>query len=112
MRNKLHTYTSCVRVYRKSAVQNLPLSQRGFVGVVELLWQLDARGGTIVECPATLTTRKTGCSKMRVAQTACRHLQFLAKAAWHRFARRNAAQTRRSTPTIPARATMPDTLTH
>ena len=55
MRNKLHTYTSCVRVYRKSAVVDLPVSHGGFVGVVELLWQLDRRGGTIAECPAVLT---------------------------------------------------------
>jgi dolichol-phosphate mannosyltransferase len=112
MRNKLHTYTSCVRVYRKSAVQNLPLGQRGFVGVVELLWQLDKRGGTIVECPATLTTRKTGCSKMRVAQTACCHLQFLARAAWHRLSRRAGPATLRSPTTISAQATLSDTLTH
>ena len=112
MRNKLHTYTSCVRVYRKSAVQTLPLSQNGFVGVVELLWQLDARGGTIVECPATLTTRKTGCSKMRVAQTAGRHLQFLAQAAWHRLSRRTGPATLRSPAQLPAQATLSDNLTH
>jgi len=82
MRNKLHTYTSCVRVYRRSAVIDLPIRHRGFVGVVELVWQLDRRGGRIVECPARLTVRKTGQSKMRIARTAIAHLGLLAQAAW------------------------------
>jgi glycosyltransferase involved in cell wall biosynthesis len=82
MRNKLHTYTSCVRVYRKSSVIDLPPTQNGFVGVVELLWHLDRRGGQVVECPATLKVRTTGHSKMRVAWTALAHLRLIARAAW------------------------------
>jgi dolichol-phosphate mannosyltransferase len=85
MRNKLHTYTSCFRVYRKRSVVDLPLSRGGFVGIVELLWQLDRRGGTIVECPAVLTVRTTGHSKMRVARTALAHLRLLAQATWQRL---------------------------
>jgi glycosyltransferase involved in cell wall biosynthesis len=85
MRNDLHTYTSCVRVYRKSSVIGLRPTQGGFVGIVELLWQLDRRGGTIVECPATLNVRTTGHSKMRVARTALAHLRLLARAAWQRL---------------------------
>jgi dolichol-phosphate mannosyltransferase len=91
MRNKLHTYTSCVRVYRRSAVVHLPLAHSGFLGIVELLWQLDRRGGTIVECPAVLTARKTGQSKMRLGRTALAHVRFLLRAAWHRLASRVAA---------------------
>jgi len=85
LRNQLHTYTSCFRVYRKSAVVDLPLSRGGFVGVVELLWQLDRRGGRIVECPAVLSVRTTGQSKMRVARTALAHLGLLVQAAWLRL---------------------------
>jgi len=85
LRNQLHTYTSCFRVYRRSAVVDLPLSRGGFVGVVELLWQLDRRGGRIVECPAVLSVRTTGQSKMRVARTAFAHLGLLAQAAWQRL---------------------------
>ena len=86
MRNQLHTYTSCVRVYRRSAVISLPQQQRGFVGIVELLWQLDRRGGRIAECPAVLTVRKTGHSKMKVVRTALVHLSFLARAVLCRAA--------------------------
>jgi dolichol-phosphate mannosyltransferase len=85
LRNQLHTYTSCFRVYRHSSVINLPQTRNGFVGVVEMLWQLDRRGGTIVECPAVLTVRKAGQSKMRIVTTAFGHLRLLAAAAWQRL---------------------------
>jgi dolichol-phosphate mannosyltransferase len=85
LRNQLHTYTSCFRVYRRNSVIGLPQTRRGFVGVVELLWQLDRRGGTIVECPARLTVRKTGHSKMRILTTTLGHLRLLAAAAWQRW---------------------------
>jgi dolichol-phosphate mannosyltransferase len=85
MRNKLHTYTSCVRVYRKHSVVDLPLTRSGFVGIVELLWRLDQQGGTIAECPAVLTVRTTGRSKMRFVRTALGHLQLLVCAAWQRL---------------------------
>jgi dolichol-phosphate mannosyltransferase len=85
MHNKLHTYTSCVRIYRRSAVADLPIQNSGFVGIVELVWQLDRHGGRIVECPARLTARKSGHSKMRVARTALAHLRLLVQAAWRKL---------------------------
>jgi dolichol-phosphate mannosyltransferase len=85
LRNQLHTYTSCFRVYRRSAVVGLPVRRGGFVGVVELLWQVDRHGGTVVECPAVLSVRTTGQSKMRVARTTLAHLGLLAEAAWRRI---------------------------
>jgi len=86
--NKLHTYTSCVRVYRRSAVVDLPAEHGGFVGIVELLWQLDRRGGAIIESPALLTVRRHGQSKMRIAREIAGHLRLLATAAWARLLRR------------------------
>jgi dolichol-phosphate mannosyltransferase len=102
LRNQLHTYTSCFRVYRRSAVVDLPLTRGGFVGVVELLWQLDRRGGRIVECPAVLQVRTTGQSKMRVVRTACAHLGLLAEAAWQRLlGRQRAAVVHPNSDSIP-----------
>jgi len=83
--NKLHTYTSCLRVYRRDAVTDLPLDNSGFVGVVELLWRVDRTGRRIVEHPANLTARTTGCSKMRTARTTLAHLRLLARIAGERF---------------------------
>ena len=78
-RNKLHTYTSCFRAYRRKDVERLQLRNSGFVGVVELLWQVDRSGGRIVGCPATLSVRTVGQSKMRVLKVSSNHLRFFLK---------------------------------
>jgi polysaccharide deacetylase family protein (PEP-CTERM system associated) len=77
LRNKLHTYTSCFRVYRRSAVVDLSLREDGFLGVAELLGRLDLKGSRIVECPTTLEVRILGESKMKTARTIAGHLRLL-----------------------------------
>lgn len=57
LRHQLYTYTSCFRVYRRQAIRHLALQQEGFLGIVEMLGDLDRRGETIVECPARLESR-------------------------------------------------------
>jgi glycosyltransferase involved in cell wall biosynthesis len=96
LRNKLHTYTSCFRVYRPSAVRELRVANPRFVGVVELVWLVDRRGGRIAECPAVLTTRATGQSKMRVVRTGLAHLRFLARVALTSFFSMRPAQVAQS----------------
>ena len=54
LRHKLHTYTSCFRVYRRSAVADLELKESGFLGVSETIALLDLRGHGIREFPTTL----------------------------------------------------------
>lgn len=88
LRNKLHTYTSCFRVYRRSAVIDLPLRNDGFVGIAELVWRLDAQGATIVECPAVLSVRRSGRSKLKIVRATLGHLRLLCRAASGRFLRR------------------------
>jgi polysaccharide deacetylase family protein (PEP-CTERM system associated) len=74
LHNKLHTYTSCVRVYRRSRTVDIQLTRRGFLGVMEHLGRLDLSGGRIVEHPATLEVRMLGRSKMKVLKTIAGHL--------------------------------------
>ena len=81
LRHKLHTYTSCFRVYRRSAFVELPLRHSGFLGIAEMLGRLDLGGGRIVECPATLEVRMLGRSKMKIARTIVGHLGLLAQLA-------------------------------
>ncbi len=88
MRNKLYTYTSCFRVYRRSAVQDIRIRSGNFLGVVELLGQLDARGQTIIEHPATLNVRVLGRSKMKTLRTIAGHLRLMARLAAGRPRRR------------------------
>jgi hypothetical protein len=85
LHQKLYTYTSCFRVYRRSAVADLPLKEGGFLGVAELLGRLDLKGSTIREYPATLEVRLLGSSKMKILRTILGHLKLLSRLAYLRF---------------------------
>ena len=76
---KLHTWTSCFRVYRRSAVVGLPLTEGGFLGTAELAAQLSLKGSRIVKHPATLSVRIFGESKMKTCRTIRGHLRLLAR---------------------------------
>jgi glycosyltransferase involved in cell wall biosynthesis len=77
LRHKLHTYTSCFRVYRRSAILQLELKRQGFLGIAELIGKLDLNGHSIAECPATLTARAHGFSKMKTARVLAGHIGLL-----------------------------------
>ena len=77
LRQKLYTYTSCFRVYRRSVIVNLDLKQTGFLGVAELIGKLDLQGSRIVECPVKLRGRLSGVSKMKTTRVAVGHLYLL-----------------------------------
>jgi glycosyltransferase involved in cell wall biosynthesis len=85
LRAKLATYTSCFRVYRRSSFVGLPLQEKGFLGVAEMLGRLDLNGGRIVEYPAVLEVRLFGFSKMKTARTVFGHLKLLSRLAKMRF---------------------------
>jgi len=77
LHHKLATYTACFRVYRRSAVADVPLSRSGFIGVAELLGRLDLAGSGIVEYPTTLEVRILGRSKMKIVKTMAGHLKLI-----------------------------------
>lgn len=79
LRQKLHTYTSCFRAYRRSAVAELELKEGGFLGVAEMLGRLDLSGSKVVEYPATLEVRLFGWSKMKILRTIAGHLRLLSR---------------------------------
>ncbi len=81
LRQKLATYTSCFRVYRRSSVAGIVLTYGRYLGVAELLGRVDLTGGTIVEYPTTLEVRVLGRSKMKTARTVLGHLGLMAKLA-------------------------------
>jgi hypothetical protein len=85
LRQKLHTYTSCFRVYRRSAVAALEVRETGYLGIAEMLGRLDLQGARVVEHPATLEVRMLGCSKMKTLRTIRGHLRLLARLAWLRL---------------------------
>jgi dolichol-phosphate mannosyltransferase len=73
----VHTWTSCFRLYRRSAVSQLPLDNPGFLGTAEWLVRLLRRGGCVREHPCELRTRRFGVSKMRTLRTIAGHLRLL-----------------------------------
>jgi polysaccharide deacetylase family protein (PEP-CTERM system associated) len=85
LRSKLDTYTSCFRVYRRASVVDLEIKEKGFLGVAELLGQLDLRGGRIIEHPAILEVRLFGFSKMKTARTIAGHLKLLTRLSKERL---------------------------
>lgn len=88
----LATYTSCFRVYRRSAFRDIRLREGGFLGVAEMLGVLAMRRARIVEYPALLEVRMLGRSKMKIARTIVGHLRLLARFAWERARRRTFAR--------------------
>jgi polysaccharide deacetylase family protein (PEP-CTERM system associated) len=111
LRAKLHTYTSCFRVYRRSTVAILPLRHNRYLGVAELLGRLSIEGGTVVEVPAVLEARMHGRSKMKTVRTVIGHLGLMTRLL---FARRHPASTAdrdqviRGQLSMIRRATAPD----
>jgi hypothetical protein len=85
LHQKLSTYTSCFRVYRRSAMMGVTLNNDGFLGVAEMLGRLDLRGSKIVEYPTVLSVRVLGRSKMRVLRTIVGHFGLLGRLAMARL---------------------------
>jgi len=82
--NKLATYTSFLRVYRRSSILKLVINYKDFLGVTEMIAKLDSSGGTILEYPAILQCRIFGYSKMKVFSTIIGHLKLLAEIVRYR----------------------------
>ena len=85
LHHQFTSYTSCFRVYRRSAVADLSIYNTGFCGVAEILARLDLAGYRIVECPAELETRLLGQSKINLLKTILDHLQLITRLAAARW---------------------------
>ncbi|MGH7635568.1 MAG: glycosyltransferase family 2 protein, partial [Gemmatimonadaceae bacterium] len=96
LRHQLATYTACFRVYRRSAVAEVPLSRAGFIGVAELLGRLDLGGSGIVEYPTTLEVRILGRSKMKIVKTMAGHIRLIFELIGMRMFHRQDASTAES----------------
>jgi polysaccharide deacetylase family protein (PEP-CTERM system associated) len=102
LKQKLFTYTSCFRVYRRSALVNLRLRETGFLGVAETTGRLDLGGSQIVEHPATLEVRLFGYSKMKIFRTIAGHLKLLTRLlVWRAQQKMEAAKKARNTNLEP-----------
>jgi polysaccharide deacetylase family protein (PEP-CTERM system associated) len=103
LHQKLATYTSCFRVYRRSSVLDLDLREPGYLGIPELVGELDIRGGGVVEHPAILEVRLLGRSKMKILRTTLGHLRLMTRLLARRLmGRRWHAAARRAQPVEPS----------
>jgi dolichol-phosphate mannosyltransferase len=84
-RQKIGTYTSCFRVYRRETALDLHIVEPGFLGIAEIISKIDLRGGNIAEYPTMLEARILGYSKMRTFRTILGHVQLLSRLAWLRL---------------------------
>ncbi len=100
LHQKLATYTSCFRVYRRSAALVIEPERGGFLGVLEMLARLDLAGSKIVEFPTTLEVRILGRSKMKVLRTIAGHLGLLVHLAWLRATHGVPARQRHVAPPV------------
>ena len=74
----IHTYTSIFKLYRTSKIKNINFNTFGFVSVSELFIKCILNGANVIEYPCTLSIRKYGDSKIRIANSIKNHLQFMA----------------------------------
>lgn len=76
---KLYTYTSMFRAYRREVLEMIPSRYEGFLGIVEMLVEPMLRGYKVVEYPAELKTRVYGQSKLRILRVIGSHLKYIGK---------------------------------
>lgn len=74
--NKVHTYTSLFRAYRRKVVENVPFASCGFLGGTELLVKSMLKGYRVAEYPTVLYSRVHGTSKAKIMRTILAHLRF------------------------------------
>ena len=87
LRHRIATVTSCFRVYRRSKVVDIQLQHGTFLGLAELLAEIDLAGGKVVEHPAVLEGRLLGYSKMNTLSTILGHIRLFGRMARRRLAR-------------------------
>jgi len=78
-REKLYTFTSLMRAYRRSVIETVQFTENGFVSVAEILLRSIWAGYRVVEVPMVLHTRVSGTSKMKIVRTIGAHLALMAR---------------------------------
>jgi dolichol-phosphate mannosyltransferase len=82
---KLYTYTSMFRAYRREVLETIAIAYPGFLGLVEILAEAMLGGYHVVEYPAEIGNRVFGQSKLRVARIILSHLKYINKLIFRRL---------------------------
>ncbi len=89
---KLYTYTSMFRAYRREVLETVPITYPGFLGLVEIVAEAMLLGYKVVEYPTQLTNRVYGSSKLRVVRVIRSHLKYIYLLIIRRFLKQNKAE--------------------
>ena len=89
---RLHTYTSCYRAYRREVLSRITLDNDGFLGVTEVLVSAILNGARVAELPTRLTRRRFGTTKIRLLQVSLSHLFYIPRVMWARLRGRTRSQ--------------------
>ena len=84
-KEKIHTFTSMVRIYKTDDLKKLNFESEGFLVFAEILLKLLLQGKIVVEYPTTLSVRKFNKSKMRLFKVTLDHLGLMYKLATRRL---------------------------
>jgi dolichol-phosphate mannosyltransferase len=82
---KLYTYTSMFRAYRREILEKIPITYPGFLGLVEIVAEAMLCGYKVVELPTELSNRIYGQSKLRVVKVIWSHLKYIGKLTFRRL---------------------------
>ncbi|SRR5579883_79372 len=74
---KLYTYTSMFRAYRREVLETIPITHPGFLGLVEILAEAMLQGYRVIEYPTELSNRVYGQSKLRVVKVIWSHIKYI-----------------------------------
>lgn len=74
---KLCTYTSMFRAYRREVLETVSIRHPGFLGLVEIIAEAMLQGYKVAEYPAELKRRQFGQSKLRVARVIWSHIKYI-----------------------------------
>lgn len=91
---RLYTFTSLMRAYRRPVIEQVEFTEDGFVSVAEILLRAIQAGFRVAEVPMILRTRTSGTSKMKIVRTVMTHLNLMVRASLWPAARRNPVITR------------------
>jgi dolichol-phosphate mannosyltransferase len=83
--NRLYTYTSCFRAYRRETIQKLRFESDDFLAVAEIIISAVLQGAKVAEVPTRLNSRRYGASKIKVVKVSISHLKYMARVAWLRL---------------------------
>ncbi|MCC5637259.1 glycosyltransferase family 2 protein [Nostoc sp. CHAB 5844] len=76
---KLYTYTSMFRAYRREVLETVRITHPGFLGLVEIIAEAMLLGYQVAEYPAELKRREFGQSKLRVVRVIWSHLKYISR---------------------------------